>query len=147
MSAMPCRAPGSAMSRSGSASGRDRMLRTAPAAMNDDRASDALSLAEAALAQAMRDGVTEAEALVTSEDSALTRFANSEIHQNVAETNVVINLRVVVGKRVGVASSGRTDAEGLQRLAENATAIARVTEELDDWGGLPASPGDGAETT
>ena len=123
------------------------MLRTAPAAMNDDRASDALSLAEAALAQAMRDGVTEAEALVTSEDSALTRFANSEIHQNVAETNVLINLRVVVGKRVGVASSGRTDAEGLQRLAENATAIARVTEELDDWGGLPASPGDGAETT
>ena len=123
------------------------MLRTAPAAMNDDRASDALSLAEAALAQAMRDGVTEAEALVMSEDSALTRFANSEIHQNVAETNVVINLRVVVGKRVGVASSGRTDAEGLQRLAENATAIARVTEELDDWGGLPASPGDGAETT
>ena len=46
------------------------------------------------------------------EDSALTRFANSEIHQNVAETNVTINLRVVVGKRVGVASSGRTDARG-----------------------------------
>ena len=40
------------------------------------------------------------------EDSALTRFANSEIHQNVAETNVTINLRVVVGKRVGVASTG-----------------------------------------
>ena len=71
------------------------------------------------------------------EDSALTRFANSEIHQNVAETNVTINLRVVVGKRVGVASSGRTDEEGLRRLAESATAIARVVEELDDWGGLP----------
>ena len=48
------------------------------------------------------------------EDSALTRFANSEIHQNVAETNVTINLRFVVGKRVGVASSGRTDDEGLR---------------------------------
>ncbi len=81
--------------------------------MNDDRARDALALAEAALAHALRDGVTEAEALVMAEDSALTRFANSEIHQNVAETNVTINLRVVVGKRVGVASSGRTDDEGL----------------------------------
>jgi PmbA protein len=109
--------------------------------MNDDRANDALALAEAALAQVERDGVTEAEALVMAEDSALTRFANSEIHQNVAESNVVVNLRVVVGKRVGVASSGRTDAEGLRRLAENATAIARVVEELDDWGGLPG-PGE-----
>ena len=109
--------------------------------MNDDRARDALTLAEAALAHAQRDGVTEAEALVMAEDSALTRFANSEIHQNVAETNVTINLRVVVGKRIGVASSGRTDEEGLRRLAENATAIARVVEELDDWGGLPG-PGE-----
>ena len=105
--------------------------------MNDDRARDALAIAEAALAHALRDGVTEAEVLVMAEDSALTRFANSEIHQNVAETNVTINLRVVVGKRVGVASSGRTDDEGLRRLAENAAAIARVVEELDDWSGLP----------
>ena len=118
------------------------MLRTALPSMNDDRASEALALADAALEAALRDGVTEAEALVMAEDSALTRFANSEIHQNVAETNVVINLRVVVGKRVGVASSGRTDPEDLRRLAENATAIARVTEELEDWGGLPA-PDDG----
>jgi PmbA protein len=105
--------------------------------MNDDRARDALTLAEDVLAAAMRDGVTEAEALVMTEDSALTRFANSQIHQNVAETNATINLRVVIGKRVGVASSGRTDAEGIARLAENAVAIARVVEELDDWGGLP----------
>jgi PmbA protein len=105
--------------------------------MNDERARDALALAEAALAEVMRDGVTEAEALVMAEDSALTRFANSEIHQNVAESNVTINLRVVVGKRVGVASSGRTDAEGIRRLAAKATEIARVVEELDDWGSLP----------
>jgi len=105
--------------------------------VNDERARDALALAEAALAHAMREGVTEAEALVMAEDSALTRFANSEIHQNVAETSVMVNLRVVVGKRVGVASSDRTDEEGLRRLAASAAAIARVVEELDDWGGLP----------
>jgi predicted Zn-dependent protease len=105
--------------------------------MIDDRAEEALRLAEAALAHAEREGATEAEALVMAEDAALTRFANSQIHQNVAETNAVVNLRFVVGKRVGVASSGRTDDEGLRRLAERAAAIARVVEELEDWGGLP----------
>ncbi|MFL5686237.1 MAG: PmbA/TldA family metallopeptidase, partial [Chloroflexota bacterium] len=105
--------------------------------MDHDRARDALNLAERALDAAMREGVTEVEALVIAEDEALTRFANSQIHQNVAEIDVTVNLRVVIGKRVGVASSGRTDAEGLRRLAENATAIARVVEELEDWAGLP----------
>jgi len=105
--------------------------------MRDDRATDALELAERAIAHAGREGATEAEALVMAEDAALTRFANSQIHQNVAESNVVVNLRFVLGKRVGVASSGRTDEEGLRRLAEHAAAIARVVEELEDWGGLP----------
>jgi predicted Zn-dependent protease len=99
----------------------------------------ALRLADVALGHALREGATEAEALVMREDSALTRFANSEIHQNVAETNVTINLRFVAGRRIGVASTGRTDDEGLRALAERAGAIARIVEELDDWGGLPAS--------
>ncbi|MGZ9276850.1 MAG: TldD/PmbA family protein [Candidatus Limnocylindrales bacterium] len=105
--------------------------------MIDERAGDALDLAERALAHALREGAGEAEVLVMAEDAALTRFANSQIHQNVAETNVTINLRFVVGKRVGVASSDRADEEGLRRLATNAAAIARVVEELDDWSGLP----------
>ena len=105
--------------------------------MNDDRARDALELAERVLAHAEREGASESEALVMAEDAALTRFANSQIHQNVSETNVAINLRFVVGKRVAVASTDRTDDEGLRRLAANAAAIARVVEELEDWAGLP----------
>ncbi len=101
-----------------------------------DRAS-ILALAERALAYAERAGATEAEALVTANDARLTRFANSQIHQNVAETNAEINLRFVVGKRVGVAASNRIDDEGLRGLAETAGAIARNSEELRDWGGLP----------
>jgi len=105
--------------------------------VNDDRAHDALSLAEAALTHATGAGATEAEVLVVAGDAALTRFANSQIHQNVAETTVGLNLRFVAGKRIGVASSDRTDDEGLRRLTEQAAAIARVVEELEDWGGLP----------
>jgi PmbA protein len=97
----------------------------------------ALELADRAVAMARDAGAGEAEALVTREDGALTRFANSEIHQNVAQHDVAVNLRVVLGKRVAVASTGRTDEEGLRSLVSNALAIARVVEELPDWGGLP----------
>jgi PmbA protein len=98
---------------------------------------EVLAMAERALAHAEAAGATEAEALVTADDARLTRFANSEIHQNVAESNAQLNLRFVVGRRVGVASSNRLDDEGLRRLAETAGAIARNSEELEDWGGLP----------
>ncbi|HKG57337.1 MAG TPA: TldD/PmbA family protein [Candidatus Limnocylindrales bacterium] len=98
---------------------------------------DWLKLAESVLRHAEREGATETEVLVVADDSALTRFANSEIHQNVAETSVNVNLRFVSGRRIGVASTGRTDDEGLRRLAANAGAIARNVAELEDWGGLP----------
>jgi PmbA protein len=102
---------------------------------------DWLAIAERVVALAKAAGATEAEALVTAADARLTRFANSEIHQNVAETNADCNLRFVIGKRVGVASSGRVDDEGLRRLVESAGAIARNVAELTDWAGLP-EPGD-----
>ena len=76
----------------------------------------ALELADRAVAMALDAGAGEAEALVMREDGALTRFANSEIHQNVAQHDVAVNLRVVLGKRVAVASTGRTDDEGLRSL-------------------------------
>ena len=109
--------------------------------MSGKQAQEWLATAERVVALATAAGATEAEALVTSEDAQLTRFANSEIHQNVAESNVGCNLRFVIGKRIGVASSGRLDDEGLRALVERAGAIARNVEELADWAGLPEPGG------
>ena len=97
----------------------------------------ALALAEDVLARALRVGATEAEVLVTAGDSALTRFANSEIHQNVAERSVSVSLRHVVGRRIAVVSTGKVDADGLRSLVHRAASIARSCEELEDWAGLP----------
>jgi PmbA protein len=101
------------------------------------RPADWLAIAETVLGHAERQGATEVEVLVMAEGSALTRFANSEIHQNVAEENVGVNVRFVDGRRVGVASSSRIDPEGLRALAETAATIARHSAERDDWAGLP----------
>jgi predicted Zn-dependent protease len=111
----------------------------------------ALALAEAVLRLAEAEGASEAEVLVAGGDEALTRFANSEIHQNVAESDIRVNLRLARGRRIGVASSGRTDPEALRRLAETACRIAAVAEETADWAGLPkarpAEPVPGAFAT
>ena len=106
----------------------------------------ALALAEDVLERALRIGATEAEVLVTAGDSALTRFANSEIHQNVAERSLTVSLRHIVGRRIAVVSTGKVDADGLRSLVHRAASIARSCEELEDWAGLPA-PIDGAAGT
>jgi predicted Zn-dependent protease len=98
----------------------------------------ALRLAEEVVDRARAAGAGEAEALVVAGDASLTRFANSEIHQNVASAEVFVNLRFVQGRRVGVASTGRADADGIRALVERAAAITANVEELADWAGLPA---------
>jgi len=112
-----------------------------PGTTGTQPAEDALKLAEDVVGRALKAGATEAEALVMGEDSALTRFANSEIHQNVAETSHTVNLRFVAGRRIAVLSTGRTDPDGLRLLVQRASAIVRTCEELDDWAGLPAPDG------
>jgi PmbA protein len=96
-----------------------------------------LDLARRLLQLAEGEGATEAEVLVLDNSEQLTRFANSEIHQNVAEDNRTINLRFVTGKQVGVASTNRSDDESLRRLAAAAAQIARLQPEREDFAGLP----------
>ena len=116
----------------------------APRRVSSDDPESALALAEEVLGRALRVGASEAEVLVMAGDAALTRFANSEIHQNVAERSLTVNLRYVVGRRIAVVSTGRVDAEGLRSLVHRAASIARSCEELEDWAGLPA-PIEGAD--
>ena len=77
------------------------------------------------------------EVLVASESSALTRFANNRIHQNVAEEDIQVSIRTVLGKRQGVASTNRLDEPSLRAAAEAAVRAARVAPEDPDFPGLP----------
>src|SRR5260370_38004387 len=70
-------------------------------------------------------------------ESALTRFANNYIHQNVAESNHELRVRAVVGKRTGVASTNRLDDESLHRVVDQALEIARLQPENPEFHSLP----------
>jgi len=82
-----------------------------------------------------------AEAVVTRTTgrSALTRFANSRIHQNMDGEEDHVRLRVVVdGGRSAQATTTRTDRTGLERLVEGAIAAARLRPVDPDFPGLAA---------
>ena len=80
------------------------------------------------LGAARSHGVTEIEAIVSSGEDALTRFANNAIHQNVAERTRHLSVRAVVDGRTARATSNRLDGDGVRDVVEQAIAIARLTE-------------------
>ena len=74
----------------------------------------------------------EAEALFTERASALTRFANSRIHQNVVDRDATLRVRLVRDARTGVASTNRLDDEGLREVVARAAAtLALATANPD----------------
>ncbi len=73
--------------------------------------------------------------------SALTRFANSHIHQNVADDHLGARLRLALDGRVVTASTGRLAGGGLERLVATAAEIAGLGRPDPGWPGVaPASP-------
>ena len=78
----------------------------------------------------------EAEALIAVRDSALTRFANSRIHQNVAERDASLRLRIVRDARTGVATTNRLDDEGLREVVARASATVALAAPNPDGAAL-----------
>ncbi len=79
----------------------------------------------------------QTEVIFSGKDAALTRFANSYIHQNVAETDAQVRIRVVYGKKIGVASGNNLSPEALKITLDTARAIAQLQRENPDWKSLP----------
>ncbi|MBI5969315.1 MAG: TldD/PmbA family protein [Deltaproteobacteria bacterium] len=68
----------------------------------------------------------QTEALLMTEDSSLTRFTHSAIHQHVAERNGTLILRVVVGKKVSVVTTNILQPSSLKDTLEKALALTKV---------------------
>ncbi|WP_229071521.1 TldD/PmbA family protein [Actinoplanes sp. DH11] len=78
----------------------------------------------------------EVEVLVRHDAEALTRFANSAIHQNVADATTGVRLRLHVDGRTTGGSTTVTGPDGLRALVERTLAAARVSPADPAWPGL-----------
>ncbi|HEY8182241.1 MAG TPA: metallopeptidase TldD-related protein [Thermoanaerobaculia bacterium] len=78
----------------------------------------------------------EADAVFMSSDTNISRFANSNIHQNMSEVSSDLTLRVVIGNAMGVASTTSFDRDDIAEMAAVAREAARHSLPLRDFRGL-----------
>ncbi len=88
----------------------------------------------------------EVECLFYGGRSALTRFANNTIHQNVAEENYGASVRTVFGGRTARASTNKFDDVSLANVVRASESLARVQEPDPDLLAVPDA-GEGARAT
>jgi PmbA protein len=79
----------------------------------------------------------EVEVIVYNTRSALTRFANNVIHQNLDEDNVAVSVRTVFAGRTARATTNKIDDEGLKRVVQASEALAKVQHSDPDLLPMP----------
>lgn len=89
----------------------------------------------------------EVECLFYGGHSALTRFANNTIHQNMAEENYGVSVRTAFGGRTARATTNAFDEESLRRVVQASESLARVQQEDSDLLALPSTGGDARAST
>ncbi len=88
------------------------------------------------LRAALEAAGTEADAVFVSTDQNISRFANSNLHQNMSEVSAELTLRVILNGAMGVASTTVFDRDELARIAELAREAARHSGPMRNFSGL-----------
>jgi PmbA protein len=79
----------------------------------------------------------QTEVVIVGEEEQLTRFATSYIHQNVARQDLDLRVRVVLGKKIGLASTNDLSDQSLAHVVESAMAAASYQQDNPDFISLP----------
>ena len=101
--------------------------------LNHDQAGDIFSRIQ------KHSTADEVECIFYGGHSALTRFANNTIHQNVAEENYGVSVRTVFGRRTARASTNKFDDESLRDVVKASEALAKVQAPDSDLLPVPST--------
>lgn len=95
----------------------------------------ALSILEDALRGSPAD---QTELVLLADRTEVTRYANSEIHQNVAQHNTRVAVRVAVGRTTARVFTNSLDVETLRRTIEDAVRLAKMQASNPNFQPLPS---------
>jgi predicted Zn-dependent protease len=94
---------------------------------------ESFAILDRALAAANAD---EADAIFVSTDQNISRYANSNLHQNMSEISAGLTLRVIVDGSQGVAATSSFDDEEIANTAALAREAAKHSDRLQKFTGL-----------
>jgi predicted Zn-dependent protease len=94
-------------------------------------------IAEKTVQYAEKQRVDQAQASAFLVDSSLTRFANSQIHQNVAEKSGGVRLKVILNKRISTIQIGTLEDEEIRKAVAEAVRIAKASSPNKEFKSLP----------
>lgn len=95
--------------------------------------SESLDIIDRALRAAEAD---EADAAIVSLDQNISRFANSQLHQNMSEESTGLTLRVIVDGAMGIATTTSFERDEIARTADVAREAARHSQRVQGFAGL-----------
>lgn len=96
-----------------------------------------LGIANKTVQYAMKQNVDQAQASAFLLDTALTRFANSQIHQNVATKKGGILIKVILNKQVSNTRVNTLEEEQVERAVMQAIKIAKASPPNKYFKSLP----------
>lgn len=102
--------------------------------MNTDKL---LEIAQRTVKTATKLEVDQVQAVAFLRDTALTRYANSQIHQNVAAKTGGVSIKIVTDKRIGTLRVNSLEKKQVEDAVKRAIQIAKVTPPNQDFKSLP----------
>jgi len=96
-----------------------------------------VEIAERTVELALKHKANQAQVAAFLVDSALTRYANSQIHQNVASKRGGVAIKVIVDKRIGTLQVNSLEKKQIEEAVKKAVKIAKVTPQNKDFKSLP----------
>src|SRR6202050_4709101 len=114
-------------------------------AQSGSTAIDLESLAAEVVAQALKAGASDAEAVVREGDEFSVNVRMGEVETLKESGSRGLGLRVFLGTRSGSATTSDLTADGIRQFVDGAVALAHVTEE-DPFSGLPDASEFGSAT-
>ncbi len=95
------------------------------------------AVSEKAMKLALRRGASEAQAVTYARVEDLTRFANSQIHQNVSSVSSGLRIKVVIKKRIGDVQISALDSKSIELAVKDAVKTAKVSPPNEMFQSLP----------
>jgi len=94
-------------------------------------------IAEKTVKLAEKKRVDQAQASAFLIDSSLTRFASSQIHQNVAEKSGGVTIKVVLKKKISTVRANTLEMKEIEKAIAQAIRIARASSQTKEFKSFP----------